>query len=124
MKPMNHPGQIIAAGSLIFLLAAGVAPEVMSWHQLISDFGFPVALVMFFVWNGWKREERITASMSALDTFVRDQLLEINNKSIQSMADNTRALVDLVRTLETKPCLLAVEPNWKQLKAPQQQPPA
>lgn len=89
--------------ALIAMLVAAVPTP--TWHTLVTDFGFPIALVLFFVWNSWKREERIANRVTQLETFVQTELLDINKQAVLAIADNTAALNRLVGALENRPCL-------------------
>lgn len=86
----------------VCLVAAAPTPN---WHTLITDFGFPIALVLFFVWNSWKREERIANRVTQLEDFLQNKLLEIDERGITAVVDNTAALNRLVGALENRPCL-------------------
>ena len=97
-------------------LTAAAAASTSEWHSLLKDFGFPVALVVFFVWASWTREERseknaierehrITTRVSELERFNQNELMTLNAQCIQAVADNTAALTRLVVALESRPCL-------------------
>jgi len=73
-------------------------------HDILRDFGFPVVLVIFFVWNSWKREERIAKRVTDLEVFVQDRLLLIVEKSTTAVVDNTAALHGLIEALRVRPC--------------------
>jgi len=93
---------LIGAALVAALVAASPIPD---WHTLITDFGFPIALVLFFVWNSWKREERISKGVTSLEEFVQTKLIEINERGVAAIADNTAALNRLIGALENRPCL-------------------
>lgn len=100
-------GTLIIGGGLI-AAAAGVNP-VPDWHTILTDFGFPIALVCFFVWHAWKREEKITDRVNELQNFLQTKLIEIDERGILAIADNTSALNRLVEALEARPCLCGEE---------------
>jgi hypothetical protein len=89
--------------SMMVLAAAAPAPDWI--HTLITDFGFPIALVMFFVWNSWKREERLANRITDLEKFQQEKLLEIAQQCAEAIVDNTAALNRLIKALEDRPCL-------------------
>lgn len=61
----------------------------MDFVALIQDFGLPVALVLFFVWQGKIREDRMTTRINNLENYIRDTLHQV-------VKDNT----DVMRRLE------------------------
>lgn len=113
-SPMLSSG--VKIGAMSSALFAAAAASSSDWHTLLREFGFPVALVIFFVWSSWTREERaernaiereqrIANRVSQLEAFNQTELLGINNACIQAVADNTAALTRLVQALEDRPCL-------------------
>jgi len=74
--------------------------------QLITQIGLPSALVLFFVYIGWKREERMTVRQNELEDFVRKDLADQLRKSTESQSANTAVLQDLSDALRQRPCLI------------------
>ena len=116
-------------GSVVILAAASNA-TVLDWHSIVTDFGFPIALVLFFVWAAWKREERVERAsilreermagrVTQLEMFVQTDLLANNARAVSAITDNTTVLTRLAAVLETKPCLYL----QGQANAPEQRPP-
>jgi hypothetical protein len=66
----------------------------LDMNQMIRDFGFPVALVAFFVWWSWVREQRLSKRLERLEDWTRDKLIDI-------VQDNTEAM----RAIGDKPCM-------------------
>ena len=95
--------QLTALSAAMFLFASDAS--LLNWHSLVTDFGFPIALVLFFVWNSYTREQRISNRVTKLEDFIQDDLMDLNKQAIKAIADNTEALNRLVKVLETRPCL-------------------
>ena len=62
--------------------------------QLVSQIGVPLALVIFFVWNGNKREQRITKRLEDLEDYTRNELQGV-------IKANTVALENVQKVLES-----------------------
>ena len=125
-RRMFGAGIKLGAGGLI-VSAMAAASSSTDWHDLVKDFGFPVALVVFFVWASWTREERaernaiereqrIASRVTELEKFNQSELLDLNKGAAKAIADNTAALhrlasentaamTRLVDALENRPCL-------------------
>lgn len=104
-----HDGISLGLVAVVSVFAVLGATPFADWHSLVTDFGFPIALVMFFVWNSWKREERMGTRVTNLETFVQTELMDINKQAVQAISDNTAALNRLITTLDTRPCLCEAE---------------
>ena len=97
---------ILTAWSGAFLLVASESGSpFLDWHRLATDFGFPICLVVFFVWNSWKREERIAGRVTELENFVQSELMDMNEKAVKAILANTEALNRLLSAMEKRPCL-------------------
>ena len=66
--------------------------------QLAQQFGLSVALVLFFVWQGNKREKRMSDRLDSVEDFTRDKLTSV-------VEDNTSAMRDVTSALRNRPCL-------------------
>jgi hypothetical protein len=80
--------------------------ELIQWSKVITDVGLLSALVLFFTWTAWKREERLAVRITALETFVQNDLLECTKTCVETITDNTRAVGELIECLNQRPCLL------------------
>ena len=69
---------------------------------IVREFGLPVALVGFFVWQGWVRERRMGRRMDATQDFVQRALVGL-------VSDNTKAMEAVGKALEARPCLAEAE---------------
>lgn len=74
-------------------------PDI-SWIELAKDFGLPVCLVVFFIWQGKAREERIEKRQSDLETFTRTQLVDLWKVANQTIKENTEVMSRLENWLE------------------------
>jgi len=115
-KRMFSAGMKIGIGSSLFAVLGAAAAAESEWHSLLKDFGFPVALVVFFVWASWTREERaernaiereqrITNRVTELERFNQSELVILNKSAIAAITENSAALSRLVDALDKRPCL-------------------
>lgn len=89
-------------------------------RELIREFGVPVALVLFFVWQSWKRENRMAKAInmnqsriSELEADFRCILIELCRDSTRAVTENTGVLNKLVELLEKIKCLPCVKVDDK-----------
>jgi len=71
--------------------------------EAIVTLGLTSALVVFFVWISWKREERLSARVTELEH-------QLTTTVVEALRDNTRAMFELVdgmRDLHNKVHLVA-----------------
>lgn len=81
-------------------------------YQVMKDFGFPVALAIFFTWTNWLREKRMAAAMDDLRKFNQDTLTDLVKEgqrtaitvteALRNSNESTHRLIDL---LESRPCV-------------------
>lgn len=75
--------------------------------QLAAQVGLMGALVIFFVWSGWKREDRLAQRIQQLEAFVEDKLMNVIDRSTKALQDNTVALKEVLRTIQSGgPCAM------------------
>jgi hypothetical protein len=77
-------------------------PTMPDWLTLLKDFGLPVCLVIFFILRDKAREERSEKRLTDLETFARHQLVELWEKSNNTLRENTAVILRLERFLEHK----------------------
>lgn len=66
--------------------------------ELVKQFGPWLALVIFFVWQSWLRENRLGTQLDEVHKFIRETLAGVVER-------NTRAMVVWTGVLKDKPCL-------------------
>jgi hypothetical protein len=67
--------------------------------ELCVQLGLPSALVIFFVFYGQQRENRMSDRITKLETQDRADLLDIIRKSTESSDSNTHIMVELVEAV-------------------------
>lgn len=72
----------------------------VDWVSILQTFGLPVALVVFFVIQGAKREERLNSRMEAMEQYIRDKMTELVEDTNQALTRNTEVMSRLERLLE------------------------
>lgn len=103
---LSHIWQALAATCAIF--AAEIPHNDMQyWVQMVERLGLAVALVIFFVVTGWKREQRMAKRLDWLEKendklSTRTALLaeQVN----QALRESVRSITDAHDTLEGRMC--------------------
>ena len=80
--------------------------------DLVNDVGVNIALICFFVWQGKRFLETQTKENAELSKRLHDNekemrqtLVHMAKESSQALNNNTAVLRQLVRALESKPCM-------------------
>ena len=60
--------------------------------NLLKTAGPHMALVIFFVWQGAKREERQELRIDKLETYIKTELKQLVEKNQEVIKDNSNAL--------------------------------
>ena len=93
-------------------------------YQVMKDFGFPVALAIFFAVTNWLREKKTTEAMDDLRKFNQETLTELVKEGQRTTITCTEALRQttesthrLISLLETRPCVsdLAPAPSGRRI---------
>ena len=79
---------------------------------IVRQYGLPIALVMFFIWRDWKRENSMMIRINKLQDEIRDILKDLVTKCTTALVENTNAMHKLAESLSTKPCLMDLK-EWK-----------
>ena len=66
---------------------------------LLQEFGLLVCLVLFFTWQGWKREQRLSARIDTLENEYTEALKNTISATNQVIAENTEMMRRLERHL-------------------------
>lgn len=61
-------------------------------YEIFKKNGLMAALVVFFIWQGNIREERINQRHNELDRYCRETLQKIIKENIEVIKENTEAL--------------------------------
>jgi len=84
--------------------------------SFIERFGFPIAVVVFYLWRDIQREKMQNLQNIAsaedkknLQSFISTTLVTINERMITVMMHNTEALNGLKDVLGVRPCVLPHE---------------
>ena len=64
----------------------------LSVTSLVQQVGLPVALVVFFVWQTWKREKALVRRIEGLENGQRDMLVRMAAESSSAITENARAM--------------------------------
>ena len=99
-------------GQALFATGAILAAELPhgdlgDWMQMVERLGLAVALVVFFVMTGWKREQRMA---SRLDKLERDndklatRTATLAEQVTQTQAHTNRIIDEALKTLDGRMC--------------------
>ena len=64
----------------------------MDWVSLIQQFGLPVALTLFFVWQGTEREKRLCARLDTVEDYIKDELVTLIQDYNATVQRNTEVM--------------------------------
>lgn len=106
-SPISHAIQAIIAGGA-FLTAQTVTEPDLDWLQVVERLGLAVALVVFFVWTSWQREQRMGKRIDWLEkqgnTFS-SKLAALTELVTEALRRDTDIVEEAVQTLESRPCI-------------------
>lgn len=57
----------------------------MDFIAIVQEYGVPLALVCFFIWQGKVREDRLTTRIETLENYCRDKLLKVVTENTDVM---------------------------------------
>lgn len=73
----------------------------MEWlGQFVQAVGVPVALTVFFVWQGSVREKRMADRIDQLENYIKDGFSTLIDKSEQTITRNTQIIEASTRVME------------------------
>ena len=88
--------------------------------DIVQAVGLPAALVIFFVWQGGKREQRTIERQTATDDYIRETLSGIVQRNTAALTSSTESMEHhtasseernkeigaLVQELRQRPCMV------------------
>lgn len=57
----------------------------MDWIALIKEVGPYLGLMFFFIWRDYRREEQLVKQITDLQKFIRDELMELIEKTNEAL---------------------------------------
>lgn len=106
-SPAYHVVQAITATSAFLMAEAATAPE-LDWLAMVERLGLAVALVLFFVWTGWQREQRMAKRIDQLEKqalTLSTKLAALTEQFNETMRRDIDLVAEAVKTLESRPCV-------------------
>ena len=76
---------------------------VLNWLPLLRDFGPVIGVLIFFVWRDWRREDRLSARVEKRETYQKETLGQLVEKSTESIAQSSEIIKWVGRILERVP---------------------
>lgn len=74
------------------------------FFEVLKSNGLTAALVVFFVWLGWKREQQLTTRLNQLEDWIHDRFSEIISGNTARMSALESASEDLETVIYKAPC--------------------
>jgi hypothetical protein len=71
----------------------------MELAPLLQEYGVMVTLVLFFVWQSWKREQRLAGRVDTIEGEYTATLKELVRRSNDVIAANTEIMAQLKKHL-------------------------
>ena len=72
----------------------------IAFMEVLQEFGIMVALVVFFTWQGWKRETRLNNRISVLEEDYTSTLKELVSSCTKVISENTAVMERLESHLD------------------------
>jgi tRNA(Phe) wybutosine-synthesizing methylase Tyw3 len=72
----------------------------IAFMEVLREFGIMVALVVFFTWQGWKRETRMSERISLLEEDYTSTLKELVANCTEVISANTAIMQRLEKQLD------------------------
>jgi hypothetical protein len=86
--------------------------ELKMFLTLIGQYGLPIALVVYFVWRDYVREQRavmkeaeLISHIQSLEAEMRQLLIEMVNKTTGLIMTNHEIMKDFASIMTIRPCL-------------------
>ena len=83
----------------------------MDFMQIIQAYGPYAALIIFFVWRDYIREQRLSKRLNEVEDFQKNELTTLVRTTVEAINANTRALSDLRNQFALTPVLKRVIQN-------------
>lgn len=90
---------------------------IFDWLPLLRDFGPVIGVLIFFVWKDWRREDRLSGRVEKLETYQKETLALLVEKSTESIAQSSEIIKWVGRILERVPT------ECPYVESPRQEPP-
>lgn len=68
---------------------------------IATSVGLSSALILFFVWWSFKREEKLTKRLETLEDFSRTTLIELTKETTEALVKDALATQACVKAIET-----------------------
>lgn len=106
-SPISHAIQgVLGAGA--FLAAQAATADGVDWVSAIERLGLAIALVAFFVWTGWQREQRMGKRIDYLEkqaSSLGNKLAALTELVTEALKRDTTVIADAIATLHGRPCM-------------------
>lgn len=106
--PTSHLLQgLAAAGTILAAEAAHAIEDIGDWVSLIERLGLAIALVTFFVWTGWKREQRMAKRFDQLEkdkNKLSEKVAELGEQVTQALNRELTTAEMMAKALDSRTC--------------------
>jgi len=106
-SPISHAIQgILGAGA--FLAAQAATADGVDWMSAIERLGLAIALVAFFVWTGWQREQRMGKRIDYLKkqaSNLGNKLAALTELVTEALKRDTSVIAEAIDTLHGRTCV-------------------
>jgi hypothetical protein len=76
-----------------------------SWLELTKSVGPIIALLVFFIWRDYRREQTMTKRIQDIEDYQKNRLEQLVVESTQAIGENAKSNDRLAQALERRPCL-------------------
>lgn len=74
---------------------------------IATSVGLSSALILFFVWQAWKREERLTTRIENLEDFSRTKLIELARETTSALLKDAEATSACTQAINSNTAVMA-----------------
>lgn len=73
--------------------------------KILENYGLPIALVAFFIYRDFRREQVMTQVIRDLELEMRNMLKEMVTKTTEALTSNTNTMRELITMFRARPCI-------------------
>ena len=106
--PRSHTRSRGILGAGAFLAAQAATADGVDWVSAIERLGLAIALVAFFVWTGWQREQRMGKRIDYLEKqagTLGSKLAALTELVTEALKRDTSVIAEAIETLHGRTCV-------------------
>lgn len=73
--------------------------------KFLTNYGFPIGFVAFFIYRDYMREKDLTAKIRSLESQIQGILQDTLMKTTNALIKNNTFMLQLLKALSKRPCI-------------------